>query len=113
MGKRFANEIRWRAQVMRARFRKYAWSLVIALILTVLVGAVASVPRWSAVGVLLAPGVLAGAIVFPEGTNSDWPGTYMAMAALMNAFVLSWPVLGAWLLVERARGHNQGTRDTQ
>jgi hypothetical protein len=70
---------------------------------TVLVGAVASVPRWSPVGVLLAPGMLAGALIFPEGTKSDWPGVYMAIAAVMNTFFFSWPVLGIWILIERVR----------
>jgi hypothetical protein len=73
------------------------------LILTMLVGAVASVPRWSAVGVLLAPGMLAAAIVFPQGINSDWGKTYLVLAALMNAFLLAWPVLWFWTWIEHSR----------
>src|SRR5205085_10638600 len=49
-----------------------------------------NVPRWSAVGVLLAPGMLAAAIVFSQGINSDWGKTYLVLAALMNAFLLAW-----------------------
>ena len=74
-----------------------------ALALTVLVGAIASLPRWSAVGVLLAPGMLAAAIVFPEGINSHWGKTYLVLAALMNAFLLAWAVLWLWTWIERFR----------
>lgn len=57
----------------------------------------------SAVGVLLAPGMLAAAIVFPEGINSHWGKTYLVLAALMNAFLLAWPVLWFWTWIERFR----------
>jgi hypothetical protein len=88
---------------MKLQLRRYAWSFMGTLILTMLVGAVASVPRWSAVGVLLAPGMLAAAIVFPQGINSDWGKTYLVLAALMNAFLLAWPVLWFWTWIEHSR----------
>jgi small neutral amino acid transporter SnatA (MarC family) len=88
---------------LKPHLRKYAWSFVFALALTVLVGAIASLPRWSAVGVLLAPGMLAAAIVFPDGINSNWGKTYLVLAALMNAFVLAWPVLWFSTWIERFR----------
>ena len=88
---------------MKLQLRRYAWSFMGTLILTILVGAVASVPRWSAVGVLLAPGMLAAAIVFPEGINSGWGKTYLVLAALMNAFLLAWPVLWFWTWIEHSR----------
>jgi hypothetical protein len=90
-------------QTLKPHLRKYAWSFVFALALTVLVGAIASLPRWSAVGVLLAPGMLAAAIVFPEGINSHWGKTYLVLAALMNAFLLAWLVLWFWTWIERFR----------
>ena len=68
--------------------------------LTMLVGAIASLPRCSAVGMLLAPGMLAAAIVFPEGVHSAWPKTYLLLAALLNAFLLAWPVLWFWTRIE-------------
>ena len=91
------------SHTLKPHLRRYAWSFVVALALTVLVGAVASVPRWSAVGVLLARGMLAAAIVFPQGINSDWGKTYLVLAALMNAFLLAWPVLWFWTWIERSR----------
>lgn len=88
---------------MKPQVRRYAWSFAAALALTILVGAIASLPRCSAVGVLLAPGMLAAAIVFPEGINSHWGKTYLVLAALLNAFLLGWPVLWFWTWIEHFR----------
>ena len=78
---------------MKPKVRSYASSFAVALALTMLVGAIASLPRCSAVGVLLAPGMLAAAIVFPEGINSHWGTTYLVLAALLDALLLAWPLL--------------------
>jgi hypothetical protein len=88
---------------MRMRLRGYRWSFVFALLLTLLCAGLASVPGWSAVGVLLAPGMLVAAIVFPTGINSSWPNTYLVLAALMNALVLAFPVLWLWKAIGRFR----------
>ena len=80
---------------MNVQLRRYAWSFVVALVVTLLVGGIASVPRYSPAGVLFGPGMLVAAIVFPEGINSDWAKTYLVSATLMNAFLLAWP--GVWL----------------
>jgi len=88
---------------MKPQVRRYAWSFAVALALTMLVGAIASLPRCSAVGVLLAPGMLAAAIVFPEGINSHWGKTYLVLAAMLNAFLLAWPVLWFWTWIEHFR----------
>jgi hypothetical protein len=91
---------------MKERLRRYASSFVVAVILTALVGAVSSVERLSAVGVLLAPGMLGAAIFFPEGTHSDLAGTYFVVAFLMNALLLAWPLLWLWTRIGRARERN-------
>lgn len=91
---------------MAIQLRGYGWSFVFALLLTLLCAGVASVPGWSAVGVLLAPGMLVAAIAFPTGINSDWPNTYLALAALMNALVLAFPVLWLWKAIGRFRNRN-------
>lgn len=88
---------------MRIRLRGYMWSFVFALLLTLLCAGLASVPGWSAVGVLLAPGMLVAAIVFPTGINSSWPYIYLALAALMNAFIIAFPVLWLWKVIGRFR----------
>ena len=88
---------------MNERLRRYAYSFAVALILTVVVGATASVSRLSAVGVLLAPGMLAAAILFPEGIHSNWSNIYLVVAGLMNAFLLAWLVLWIWSVIGHAR----------
>ena len=84
----------------------YAWAFVVALVLTLLCGATASVPGWSAIGVVLAPGMLLAAIAFPTGNNSGWPNTYFVLAALLNALVLAFPVLWLWKAILRFRNRS-------
>ena len=88
---------------MKVQLRRYALSFAGALILTGLVAAAASIPALSAVGLLLAPGMLAAGIFFPEGINSDWANSYLVIAALLNAVLFAWPVLWLWTLISRAR----------
>ena len=89
--------------VGKSGLRSFVWSFATALVLTVLLGVIASAPRWSAVGTLLAPGLLIAAVVFPEGTHSSWAYTYLVLAGLVNAFILAWPVLWLWTMIERRR----------
>lgn len=88
---------------MKWRRPRYALALIVALIVTIVVALVASVPGCSPVGIMLVPGMLAAAIILPQGPHSDWPTTYMLLAGLLNALLLSWPILGLWMLVERVR----------
>jgi hypothetical protein len=88
---------------MKMELRKYAWSFVIGLILTVFAALAGSVPGLSGVGVLLAPGMLGAAIFFRQGIHSDWANAYLVIAGLMNAVLLAWPVLWFWTLIGRAR----------
>jgi len=98
---------------MKFQRSRYLFSFVICLAFTIAVAALASIPNCSSVGILLLPGMLAGAIVFPEGTKSDFPAIYMLVAALANGFIFSWPVLGLWVLIERIRQRDQMTGDTR
>jgi hypothetical protein len=88
---------------MKPQVRRYAWSFAVALALTVIVGAIASLPACSAAGVLLIPGMMAAAVAFPEGVDSGWAKTYLVLAALLNAFLLAWPVLWFWGWIEHFR----------
>ena len=88
---------------MNEHLRRYAYSFAVALALTVVVGVVASVSKLSALGVLLAPGMLAAAILFPEGIHSNWANAYLVVSGLMNAFLLAWPVLWIWSTIDHAR----------
>jgi hypothetical protein len=89
---------------MTIQSRRYAWSLVMAFVWTVLIGSVASIPNSdiSDIGVLLAPGMLLAAIIFQEGVHSDFALGYLVAAGL-NAFFYSWLFLGSWLLIRRIR----------
>lgn len=84
-------------------FRMFAWSYVAGLGLTLLLAALSGRPRGSSLGVLLAPGMLSAAIVFPQGIESDAAYTYMALAMVVNAFFLSWPLLGLWKVIQHFR----------
>jgi len=92
---------------MILRVNKITLSFALGLGVTLLVAALASWSRWSAVGVLLAPGMLAGAIFLPQGVESDWPGVFLAIAGLVNAFMFSWLVLGIWVLIQWLARHNK------
>lgn len=86
--------------------RKFLWSFLLGLILTVAIGAVASVPQWSAIGVLLAPGMLLAALFFTEGIHSPWAEGYLVAAALLNALALAFPLLWLWNLIGHFRNQN-------
>jgi hypothetical protein len=91
---------------LKPHLRRATLSFVFALVLTVLAGAISGLPRCSAVGVLLAPGMFAAAIVFPDGINSNWATIYLVLAVLMNAFLLAWPALWLWAWIGRSRRHS-------
>ena len=50
--------------------RGYAWSLLVAIVLTAIVAGIASASCCEDIGVLLLPGELLAAVAFPEGVNS-------------------------------------------
>jgi hypothetical protein len=88
---------------MKEQLRRYTYSFGIALSLTVVAGVIASVSRLSAVGVLLAPGMLTAAIIFPEGIHSNWANVYLVAAGLMNVFLLGGLLFWLWPAIGRAR----------
>lgn len=83
--------------------RTYIWSFVISVAITVLVSAVASLPKCSAIGFLLLPGALIAAIVMPEGINSDAGNAYLVVAGLLDSIMLSFLVMWFWRLIQRRR----------
>ena len=85
------------------RLRTYIWSLVISVVLTLLVGAIASLPRCSAIGVLLLPGALLAAIMLPQGVNSNAGNAYLVLAGLLDSIIVSFLVMGFWKLIERRK----------
>jgi|SRR6266481_5160635 len=89
------------AEMRSARLQRYLIAFSVALGLTLLCAGVSSIWGWSAAGVLLLPGLLAAAFVFPTGINSNWPITYLVLAGFMNAALLAWPLLWLWTIMRR------------
>jgi len=81
--------------------RSFAWSLAVGVLSTVLIGTLASLPGLSLVGILLVPGMLIAAAVFPQGINSNWGYTYLVIAGLVNAFILAWLLFWLWTAIGR------------
>jgi len=89
--------------------RKYLLSVAAALGLTVLAGLIANLPYAEAAAFLLLPGIFAAALFFPGGIHSDSPNTFFILVAILNIFILSWPILGLWALIENRLQRNRGT----
>lgn len=85
------------------RLRIYIWSLVVSIVLISLVGAIASLPSCSAIGILLLPGALLAAIVLPQGVNSNAGNVYLVLAGLLDSVMLSFLVMAFWTLIERRK----------
>lgn len=83
--------------------RLYGWSLAISVVLTALVAGIASVPHCSAIGVILLPGALLAAIVFPQGPESNAGNVYLVLAGLLDSLLYAFPVMWTWGLIERRR----------
>jgi hypothetical protein len=83
--------------------RRYAWSLGVSTVLTALVVVLASVPHCSAIGVILSPGALLAAIVFPEGPHSSQATLFLILAVLIDIALFAFPVMWTWALIERRR----------
>ena len=74
---------------------------MIAVVLTLIVAAVASVPHCSVVGVVLLPGIPGAATIFPQGVESDSAVAFVVLAGLIESFLLSIPVECVLLLCRR------------
>jgi hypothetical protein len=83
--------------------RLYAWSLVISAVLVAGVVALASVPHVPAVGIVLLPGALLAAIVFPQGPHSSEANLWFVLAGLLNVALFAFPVMWMWALIQRRK----------
>jgi len=81
--------------------RRYAWSLAVSVALTVLVVVLADVPHCSAIGVVLFPGLLLAAIVFPQGAHSNEGILYLVLAGVIDVALFAFAVMWTWMLIER------------
>ena len=86
---------------MNNQLRKYALCFLIGIVLTILIAGVSALPGCSAVGALLAPGMLLAAVLFPEGPHSDWAMTWVVTAGMIDAFMFAYLVTLLWPMVIR------------
>jgi hypothetical protein len=94
----------WRPRYRRQmNLRLSGWSLLIAAGLVMLVGAIATIPGWADVGVVLFPGMLLAAVMFPEGIHSDGPLAYLFLAGVFDVLLFALLVMLCWSRVGRFR----------
>jgi peptidoglycan/LPS O-acetylase OafA/YrhL len=78
---------------MRLRIRRVVPAFVIAVGLTIALAALSSVERFTYAGAVFAPGMLLAALVFPQGVESGHGDAYLALAGVITALVLTWPIM--------------------
>lgn len=83
--------------------RLFRWSVLIAVGLMMLVGAIASIPGCDTVWNVLLPGAFLAAVVFPQGVNSAGGNAYLVVAGVLDALLFALPVMLCWKLIERRR----------
>jgi hypothetical protein len=82
---------------------RYAWSLLIAIVLIAVVGAIASIPGCSSMWLVLLPGAFLAAVVFPQGVNSHGGNLYLVLAGVLDITLLAFLVMWVWNLIEQRR----------
>lgn len=83
---------------------RYAWSLLISAALMAVVGGVSSLPGCDNGWLLLVPGALLAALVFPQGVNSRGGIVYIVLAGLIDLALLAFLVMWVWGLIASRRG---------
>jgi hypothetical protein len=78
--------------------RLYLWSLAISALLVGALAGISSVPYCSFAGMLLLPGGLLAAIVFPQGAESESANSFLILAGLLDTALFALPVMGVWHL---------------
>jgi len=92
---------------MNPGVRKCIWVLALAVVATASIVVLSGIPNLR-VGVLLWPGVVVAALFFPDGINSNWPHTYLALAGLLEMLILSGVIFGLMALISRSRHWRAG-----
>jgi hypothetical protein len=66
----------------------------VAFLFVAAITALSSVPHCSAAGVLLLPGMILAAFIFPQGIHSNWGETYLVVA-----FVIDWVLFAVFFIL--------------
>jgi len=88
---------------MKGPINEYLRSCAVSLLVVVLIGLIASIQGWSAVGTLLLPGYVLAGVIFPEGAHSTHGLMWFVLAVVMNVLLFAWPVLWVSRLVKQSR----------
>src|SRR5258708_22596603 len=96
---------------MKSRAPQLALSFAIAIGLTVAIAFLTDDAPLEFANAVFAPGMLVAALVFPQGAESDHANLYLALAGLITAILLTWPVMKLGQLFSYWR-HSQEARRT-
>jgi hypothetical protein len=89
--------------VMPPAIRRKALALLIAAAFTLCIAGVASIPHCEFFGVLFAPGILLGALVFPQGIEGDHGIAFLLAVGIVTALLLWLPILRVCQLLSSHR----------
>jgi hypothetical protein len=89
--------------LMKSRIAPLVISFAVALGLSVAVAFLTDNTPFEFAGVIFLPGMLVAALVFPQGIESDHGNAYLAIAGVITAILLTWPILmlGQWFAAWR------------
>jgi hypothetical protein len=85
--------------------RLYGWSVLIAIGLMVVIGAIGSIPGCDNVMYVLLPGAFIAALAFPEGIHSSAGGAFLILAGALDALLLALLVMLCWRLIRHRSQH--------
>ena len=88
---------------MSMRMHTNVCSFFVSIALIGCVCAIASIPIFSAMWILLLPGAFLSAIIFPQGIHSDHGIVFLVLAGLFDIGLLTFVLIGLRMLIGRKR----------
>jgi hypothetical protein len=79
--------------LMKAHIARLAISFAVALGFSIAVAFLTDNTPFEFANVIFVPGMLGAALVFPQGIESDHGNAYLAIAGLITALLLTWPIM--------------------
>jgi len=88
---------------MKLHIARFGLSFGAAVGVTTALAALTSVARFEFADVLFVPGMLAAALVFPQGAESNHAYSFLGLAGVITALLLTWPIMRLGQLFSRSR----------
>ena len=88
---------------MKRHFSQYLRSCALALVLVVFLLWLSSFSVDSNADILLAPGLILGAVAIPQGVHSNWGDVYIFLAMLIDILLYGGLVMLVWRGIARLR----------